>query len=329
MKRCLFFADFLGTTETYSDIERVKRRRELLELSVEAYFVPHLEKEDLYVYIVSDSLFVTCPTVRPLLLPVAKLFKHFLGMKPSKPTEPLKLHMLRGAISYGEEAKTAVIKNSARVTAIPMLDDSLPRATALEKIRNGSRVFLDENVLPALTQDHENCLLRWKNITGKGDPKANVTELLWPCVAYEGQRELLDRAEQLRTEWLTLFRTKEWDADEYGKGLMIQLDETLKLFIRSLARSDGEEGTKEYLMSILPQTVEEKIDVKFEWGMWFQALKALSEWKKGADSIDFQVKKRLALVKEILSQESFWEHFLTELEKPDYAAFKERVATFL
>ena len=58
MKRCLFFADFLGTTESYSDIERVKRRRELLESAVDAFFLPDLEGNDLYVYIVRISAIV-------------------------------------------------------------------------------------------------------------------------------------------------------------------------------------------------------------------------------------------------------------------------------
>lgn len=326
MKRCLFFADFLGTTESYSFIERVKRRRELLELSVEAYFLPHLDEHDLYVYIVSDSLFVTCPTVQHLLHPVAMLYKHFLSMEPSRRSEPLRLHLLRGAISYGEEAETSVIKNSSRVMAIPMLDDSLPRATALEKIRKGSRIFLDENVPQALTHEHEGSLLRWKHITGKGDPKANVGEFLWPCVAYESHEALLQSTERVRTQWLTLLRAKEWDPSEYGQGLMIQLDETLKLFIRSLARCDGEDKVRDYLLSILPKTVSDQSDVKFEWGLWFQVLKVLCEWPAQPGRIDVEVKENLARVREILTQETYWEHFLTELEKPDYAGFKNRVA---
>jgi hypothetical protein len=34
-------------------------------------------------------------------------------------------------------------------------------------------------------------------------------------------------------------------------------------------------------------------------------------------------------VKEILSEETYWESFLTELEKPDYAAFRKCVSAIL
>jgi hypothetical protein len=330
MKRSLFFADFLGTTESYSFIERVKRRRELLELAVEAYFMPILDEYDLYVYIVSDSLFVTCPTVQPLLRPAARLFKRFLSMNPSRSTEPLRLDLLRGAISYGEAAETTVIKNSRRVIAIPMLDDSLPRATALEKIRPGSRVYLDATVPHSLLRGEARYLLKWRHITGKGDPIANVTEFLWPCMACErGFSELIQSTERIRKDWLALLVTKEWVGTEYDQGLMVQLDETLKLFIRSLARFDDERGVGSYLLSILPTSTRDKSDVKFEWGIWFQALKALCESPTRFGQGKAPVRNRLALVKEILSEETYWESFLTELEKPDYANFKRSVSAML
>jgi len=332
MKRCLLFADFLGTSESYSSIERVQRRRELLESAVEAFFLPILESYDLYVYIVSDSLFVTCPSVQPLLRPVAKLFNHFLSMEPSGRTEPLRLNLLRGAISYGEVAEASVLKNSERVIAIPMLDDSLPRATALEKIRKGSRVFLDSIVPESLINDQMKYLLKWEHIPGKGSPKTNVCEFLWPCLAYESDHSgLLQSTERIRAQWLTLLRTKEWEASEYEQGLMVQLDETLKLFIRSLARFDDEREVRDCLLSILPKTVDEKTDVTFEWGVWFQALKALCQWSTRTHEMETRViRDRLELVRNILSNDkSYWDSFLTELEKPDYAAFKKSVAAIL
>ena len=56
-------------------------------------------------------------------------------------------------------------------------------------------------------------------------------------------------------------------------------------------------------------------------------LKALTECSTKQE-IDGEVVERLALVKGILSRQDnptkdFWEHFLGELEKPDYATFKK------
>jgi hypothetical protein len=325
MKRYLFFADFLGTRERYKDIQRVKRVRALLETTVELYFLQYLEKYDLYVYIVSDSLFVTCPKVEHLLLPIAKLFRHFFNLEQASPTKPLQLLMLRGAIGYGEEATTSVLKNSTRIITIPMLDASLPRVTALEPIRPGSRVFLDGRLPRALTSKHDACLLHWKMITGRGDPIPNVQEFLWPCLAYQHQ-ELLVTTEWIRNQWLMLLRAKEWNDKEYRQGLMIQLDETLKLFIRSIARSGAKVEASNYLSSILPQTSNEVANIEFEWGLWFQVLMALSET---STNIDSHFRDGLVVVKKILLNNDYWNLFTTELEKVDYAVFKEAITAFL
>ena len=138
MDRYLFFADFLGTKERYRETERVKRVRELLEIVVPAYFGPGLTKHDFHVYIISDSLFVTCPRVQPLILPIAKLFRKFL------PAQSSAIHLLRGAIAHGKGVATSVIKNSPRIMVIPLLDTSLVEVTTLEKTRPGSRVFIDK-----------------------------------------------------------------------------------------------------------------------------------------------------------------------------------------
>lgn len=329
MNRYLFFADFLGTKERYSDIQRVLRARELLELTVDLYFVRYLESSDLYVYIVSDSLFVTCPTIEPLLPPIAELFRHFLDLEPSNPTRPPELHLLRGAIGYGEEATTSMLRNNPRIMAIPMLDASLPRVTALEKIRPGSRVFLDENLPRASMSKHESYLLRWKEITGKGDFKANLAEFLWPLLAYRDCQRLVKSTKRIRKTWLTLLRSKEWNKSEYNQGLMIQLDETLKLFIRSLARLDGKLEARNYLLSILPRTPREETNVEFEWGVWFQVLKALTEISRKTGKMDSQLKYAFAVVKEILLQNGYWDLFRGELLRPDYAVFKRAITTLM
>src|SRR6185437_10101039 len=124
-------------------------------------------------------------------------------------------------------------------------------------------------------------------------------------------------------------RSKEWDPDEYAQGLMIQLDETLKLFIRSIPRLEVKHGATKYLRSILPKTSHDKSTLKFEWGVWFQALKALSECSNELSSIERQVKESVKAVRDILTREDYWDHFRAELEKPDYTLFKQTVNSLL
>jgi hypothetical protein len=318
-RRFLFYADFLGTTESYSDIQRIRIQRGDLERAVQAMVLPNLERHDLHVYIVSDSLFVCCPRLEHLLPTAAKLFAFYVSMTPGQPR-------LRGAISYGEEAGSSIITNTKRVVAIPLLDNSLPRAVKLEKIRKGSRIFIDDNIPEASFARHEAYLLKWKHITGRGESENNVTEFLWPRLAYDQSQELLGSAQRIATEWLRRLRETDWSVDEYEHGLMIQLDETLKLFIRSLASFYSEREVRSYLFSLLPQTDDHEGPVVFEWGVWFQALKALCQPKKALSS---QLKNHIRVVKEVLARGKHLETFLTELEEMDYADFKECVSPLM
>jgi hypothetical protein len=280
-----------------------------------------IEKQDLYVYVASDSLYVCCPSLNHLLLYAAELFNFYFSYSPEQPT-------LRGAISYGQRVESNVLTNTDRVVAIPLLDESLPRVHKLEKIRKGSRIFLDPIIPEEAIHPHESYLLRWKRITGKGD-RANaegIMEFLWPRLVWNQHQELVERAERVRTEWSRRLTEKDWRVDEYDRGIMLQLDETLKLFIRSLALSNGESDVQKYLISLLPETSGPKGQAEFEWGLWFQVLKALCEH---GGEISNDLRNRILVVKQVLTNEKQLGDFLAELTEDDYAAFKERVYSLL
>lgn len=333
MNRYLFYADFLGTKDRYREAGTVQRVRELLEIIVQAYFGQGLMDDDFYIYIFSDSLFVTCPRVQPLLHPAAKLFRQCLSTAPSIPTESLGIHLLRGAIAYGEGVTTSVTANSSRIMVIPLLDTSLVKATTLEKIRPGSRVYLDQDSAREAAITHEHHLYHWQQITGKGPYFGRATEFLWPSVAYDTCRELVQSAERIWGKWLSLLGSRKW-ADDYAEGLMIQLDETLKVLIRSVPHREDKLEARDFLLKILPESEADKTDAAFAWGMWFQVFKALIECLPQQET-DWELVKRLEIVKGILSRtdgpnkELLWEHFLGELEKPDYAAFRKSVSSLL
>jgi hypothetical protein len=263
MNQYLFYADFLGTKDRYRETDRVRRVRELLEIIVPAYFGRGLVDDDFYAYIFSDSLFVTCPRVQPLLQPAAKLFRQFLSTDPSIPTESLGIHLLRGAIAYGEGITSSVTTNSSRIIVIPLLDSSLVQATTLEKTRPGSRVFLDKDSAREIGITHGNHLLHWDLITGKGAYFGPATEFLWPSVAYDSCSELVQSVERIWEKWMNLLGSCKWDPVEYAKGLMIQLDETLKLFIRSVPHLEDRREARDFLLKMLPESSSDGTDATF------------------------------------------------------------------
>ena len=150
---------------------------------------------------------------------------------------------------------------------------------------------------------------------------ANVTEFLWPRVVYDQPRELLLGAKQINAEWSQRLGATDWGEDEYNNGLMIQLDETLKLFIRSLAPFNDDPEVKSYLFSLLPEN-NHKGQVVFEWGVWFQAVKALCE---PGGVLSDQLKNQIDVMKQILVRDGHIGNFLAELQEVDYAEFKKCV----
>ena len=142
--RYVFFADFLGTKNRYSSPPLVLRSRELLEQTVNLYFLPVLDKLDMCLYVFSDTLVVTCPKLVDLVEPISKLFNRFLDFQESNANRTDL--WLRAAISYGKVIESSHLHNNNRVRTIPFLDTSLPTAYALESIRPGSRIFVDPKI---------------------------------------------------------------------------------------------------------------------------------------------------------------------------------------
>lgn len=321
-KRFLLFADFLGTTDTYSrSIELVVKRRELLEQTLAAYALPALALCDINLYVFSDTAIMTCPRLQPLLDIAARMFRHFSEITVDQKRLDHDTALLRAAICYGTTAQSNTLSNSSRVTVIPMLDDSLPRAYKLEGIRRGSRVFVDLRAAEELAADCRD-LHHWRFITGRGDPRPDIFEFFWPRGAYESDQDLLAATERVRRFWLGRLKSAGWGL-EYEDGVMPHLDETLKLFVRSLAAKAEDDTVCRYLFDMLPASEDEIVDVKFEWGVWFQSLKALWECTPIRDRMRSELMKRSQSVREFVEKREYWAHFRTELEMPDYSGFKD------
>jgi hypothetical protein len=328
MNRYLIFADLLGTSKAYVSPKDVVRRRQILEQAIDAFFIPILEEDDIYIYVFSDTLVATCPNLNKLLKPSAKLFEHFLKLTMEK-ENPVQLMLMRGAISNGSPEASIVLKPSARVITIPILDESFPKAYKLEGLRKGSRIFLDPG-LPEVKIGSELKKLssiKWISITGHGQPLKGVGEFLWPLFSSRNTASELSRTLiKINKIWLKLLRSKEWAIDEYDNSLL-HLDETMKLFIRSLALLPTTAYIQNIIFSLLPEKKSSLINVKFEWGTWFQVLKVIVEAKTCFISLP-KLKSKIKLIKNIMKEDFYGDSFLTELEKPDYLNFKNKLEQF-
>jgi hypothetical protein len=325
MNRYLVYADLLGTKNAYDTPKDVVRLRQLLEQTIDAYFVPVLEEHDICIYVFNDTLIATCPSLEPLLNPTAQLFNHFLNLTLNRENKPIQFMLMRGAISFGEPATSTVLKSTERVTVIPILDESLPKAYKLEGLRKGSRVFIDPELpeLKSAATLGNNNIIKWISITGHGQPKRDVGEFLWPLhIPNHNIEKTCTTMFKIRKMWLNLLGTKEWEIEEYDKSIY-HLDETLKLYIRALSNIPSTEYIQNALCSLLPNECKDYIDVKFEWGVWFQAIKGIIESEE-THKIRYNLLNKIEIIKNIMQEDNYWDSFLTELEKPDYLLFKNK-----
>lgn len=318
--RFVFFADFLGTKDRYSSPPLVIRSRQLLELTIDLYFLPYLDKLDMNIYIFSDTLIVTCPKLEDLLEPISNLFNKFLDFQENK--NSLTNLWLRAAISYGEILDSSHLHNHKRIRTIPFLDTSLPHAYSLESIRAGSRIFIDPKIDLSSLNNFEDYFIKWKQITGRGEYAEDVGEFLWPAHLPRKTERLLTKTEEIYTRWKDLLDDKKYSKSEYHKSL-IHLDETLKLFIRTCANFCDCDKKEIIFYKLLPKNSNDVIDVTYEWGIWFQAIKGLIEMPKLNNEQIKSVKSAFTIVKGILSSRLYFENFLGELDFPDYSNFKK------
>jgi len=318
--RFAIFADFLGTKKRYSRPELVVRGRELLEQALNQCVVPKLPEDNMHLYVLSDTAILTCPRLGPLLEPISRLFTRFIELQDDSSDASLIL-WLRAGISYGKALYVDHLQNTTRIRTIPFLDTSLPKAYDLESIRKGSRIFVDPVIGDDKFRDHDNWFFRWKQITGHGAYIPNVAECLWPAIVYGDKDRLAQMTLKLHRWWSEELSRKEWSRDKYDEGL-IHLDETVKLFIRTSSAFCPDDCKKDLLRSLLPKTTSPHKNIRFAWGMWFQALKGLVENCEASFSDTRDLEKVFGTLKAILSKGGYLQHFMQELEYPDYARFR-------
>jgi hypothetical protein len=318
--RFVVYADFLGTTQRYLTPKLVVRGRELLEQALVQCVVPELSEHDMNLYVFSDTAIVTCPRLIPLLNPISRLFSHFIELMGDRSDASLTL-WLRAAISSGAVTHVDHIVNSERIRTIPFLDTSLPTAYKLEAIRKGSRIFIDPSIPDEEFREHKNLFFRWRQITGRGLHRANVTEFLWPAIMYDNEERLAQMTLKVHGWWSEAMGRKEWSGDVYFDRLH-HLDETVKLFIRTSSMFCAGDCRRAVLFSLLPKTVAHHKNARYEWGVWFQAMKGLVEGCE-ADSLNAnEVVAAFGILKEVLIKSVYLEHFMNELNFPDYAEFR-------
>lgn len=318
--RFIVYADFLGTKHRYSTPALVVRGRELLEQALESCVVPHLSADDMYLYVYSDTAIVTCPRLEPLLGPIADLFGYFVELHDMSDDMTL---WLRAAISHGTCLKVDHLQTSDRIRTIPLLDTSLPTAYQLESIRRGSRVFVDPDIPDAAFEECAKLFFKWQQITGRGQYVANVREYFWPAKRYYDNGDRLARITlRLNQWWSDELKKRVWPKDDYYDSRMIHLDETLKLFVRTCPVFCSEEQRKKVLFSLLPKTEDHGVNIQYEWGVWFQALRGIVEGGEMSRSTTGEFESAFNRVKAILTKNRYFEHFLGELEFPDYASFR-------
>lgn len=231
---------------------------------------------------------------------------------------------LRAGISYGTALSVDHLQTSVRVRTSPIIDTSLPTAYHLESIRPGSRVYVDSAIPDDAFVDFGKLFFKWKNITGHGFPVPNVREYLWPAKRYkiDSQARMTQRLNQW---WADELKKQEWRKEEYYGNKMIHLDETLKLFVRTCSIFCSESQKREILFSLLPNSEESYGNIRFKWGVWFQALRGIAECCEMTPPTNREFISAFGRVKAILKKNQFFEHFLGELAYPDYAPFKNKL----
>lgn len=325
-QRFLVYADFLGTKQRYRTPQLILRGRQLLEQALDQRVVPHLEAHDMHLYVFSDTALITCPKFLPLLEPIANLFAGFLELLGNRDDALLSL-WLRAAISWGEVIYQDHLHNGPRIRTIPILDTSLPKAYHLESLRKGSRIFIDPAISVATFLEQEEILIKWAQITGHGEHVPNVTEFLWPAMVYRDSTRLAQMTRMLHLWWTEALKTRSWEREDYHER-MLQIDETVKLFIRAASKVLPRDCKNDLLFSLLPASDAGLRNVNYEWGMWFQAMKGLveelTEGDLGNEKTFWSFRNIIALLRKSV----YWEHFTAELNYPDYAEFKSKLADF-
>ena len=319
-KRFVIFADFLGTKQRYAKPTLVVKGRELLEQALARCVVPRMKANDMYLYVYSDTAIVTCPRLGPLLEPISDLFDHFFELRADSGDKTSL--WLRAAISHGTVLSVDHLQNYERIRTIPFLDTSLPNAFKLESIRKGSRVFVDPAIPDEAFAEYGDLFFKWRQIAGHGEHVPNVREYLWPAKSHVDREHLARTTLKVNKVWNEALGKREWSRDDYYGG-MIHLDETLKLFIRTLAVFCPNGRKAEVLFALLPKSDAREKNIRYKWGMWFQALKGLIVHCEFDAAGTQEVASAFRTVRTVLKNGGYFQHFMSELKLPDYAPFMD------
>lgn len=331
--RYLLFADILGTRELYSShgkAELIEFKRSALGHAVRTAVFPYFDpkyKADIQINVFSDTVLVGCNSVRVLMRAAAHLF-HIFSKYSFSAQSVNGLYLLRGGISYGQVLSSNAIITAKNVVVADIFDTSLELSYRLEGLRKGSRVFLCNKTYKAASRYPELPCMKWKAITGIGAPIAPAFEYLWPATLFGSGQDFGNSLLHLFQLWRRLFTQRStWSIQEYDRALY-QLDETIKLFIRSAVHAPEKHLRQilDLLMSFMPSADKSlaALDIKYIWGIWFQVLRTMLVLKQMhfRQMPKKEITRFVTVNLKLIDDLGYMTTFIHELENPDYEAFK-------
>jgi hypothetical protein len=335
--RYLLFADILGTEALYRSKQNdlIERKRTVLGHAVRTAIFPYFgaqSRSNLHINVFSDTVLVASDELAVLLASAAALFYQF-SLDTFFATNIDELFLFRGGISYGEVLESESLGSSPHVDVAQIFDTSLSFAYQLERVRKGSRIFLSEETYATALHIPEVFCQKWQAITGIGAPTSPAFEYLWPTTLFSNRKIFGNYLSSLFNTWYLLFTSKQsWEVRAYDQSLY-QLDETIKLCIRSAVHCprDAVEMIWGSMLKLLPShnTQLTSLDVRFTWGTWFQVLWALlllddiHKHPALAESLKHLIVENLRIMRDL----KYMPTFLSELNNPDYCWFRERLIT--
>jgi hypothetical protein len=335
--RYLLFADILGTGQLYSSrppkSDLIEFKRSALGHAVRTAASRYFNKAfhaDIQINVFSDTVLIACDNVSVLMQTAASLFHIFC--RYSLPARSIdELYLLRGGIAHGEILSSNSITTSKNVVVADIFDTSLGLSYSLQDLRKGSRIFLCDKTYREAVRRSSGICVRWEAITGIGAPIAPAFEFLWTTALLKNGLEFRKLLQNIFSLWLDLFNSRQsWPIKEYDASLY-QLDETLKLLIRSAVYSPDQDirAVLHVLSALLPSEngALAKVDTKYIWGIWFQVLRAILALQE-THSLIIAKNKIINLAKanlKIIDGLNYTPTFAHELENPDYTSFKNRL----
>lgn len=333
--RYLLFADILGTDALYTSKPRpkselIEQKRTSLGHAVRTAVFPYFDSQfhaRIHISVFSDTVLVASENLQVLLSSASRLF-HVFSCRSFSAKLDDELCLLRGGIAYGQVLTSRSITSEKNVDVAQIFDTSLSLAYRLEGIRKGSRIFLCHKTFQAAKRRSDVPCHKWQAITGIGPPVSPAFEYLWPTALFQARGEFTAYLLKLSELWYRLFTARRsWAVPDYDRSLY-QLDETMKVCIRSTAYTPRRclRDIWSCLLALLP-TQNRKLamlDIRFTWGTWFQVLWMLILLQHKYPSLASTKTLRQLLRRNILviDKHQYMPTFLGELRNPDYQWFR-------